>query len=142
MAYVEAGAESAPAIELQQVSVEWNGATERWSIGWRITNRGSHLLDIQSVRLPHGQFKAEEQTFESALALSSGRDVRFYTAVRCDEPEGLVTENAFLIFQVMWLGEPWRIFVRVRVVVDAAGEPQTGVELITTQKIGFSRVTP
>jgi len=139
---VASSTESTPEIELEQVSVERNGVRESWSIGWRITNRGVHVLYIQSVRLPHGQFKAQEQSFEPALMLSSGQDARFQTAVRCDEPAGLVTENAFLIFQVMWLGEPWRIFVRVRVDVDSQREPATAVELITTQKIGFSRVTP
>lgn len=139
---VQSSIESTPEIELEQVSVERNGVRQNWSIGWRITNRGVHLLYIQSVRLPHGQFKAEERSFEPALVLSSGQEGRIQTAVRCNEPAGLVTENAFLIFQVMWLGEPWRIFVRVRVVIDSQREPATGVELITTQKIGFSRVTP
>jgi len=139
---VDAVMEAAPEIELRQLSLEWNGVMECWSIGWRIKNNAAHSLRIDSVRLPHGQFKADERCFEPALVLSSGQDARFQTAVRCDEPAGLVTENAFLIFQVMWLGAPWRIFVRVRVVVDSQREPATGVELITTQKIGFSRVTP
>ena len=139
---VEAGAELAPEIELRQLSLEWNGVMERWSIGWRIENKAAHSLRIDSVRLPHSQFKAEEQRFEPALVLSSGQDAQFQTAVRCDEPAGLLTENAFLIFHVVQLGEPWRIFVRVRVAVDSQRKPATGVELITTQKVGFSRVTP
>ena len=137
---VDAIMEAAPAIELQQVSVEWDGAMEGWNIHWRINNKAAHSLQIDSVRLPHGQFKAEEQRFEPALLLRSGADARFQTPVRCDEPAGLVTENAFLIFHVVWLGEPWRILARVRVEVDSNGEPKTAVELITTQKIGFSGV--
>ena len=140
MADVETGVESAPQIELEQVSVERNGTRESWSISWRIRNGGVHVLYIQSVRLPHGQFKAKEQRFEPALLLSPGANARFHTPVRCDEPVGLVTENAFLIFHVVWLGEPWRVFARVRVEVDSNGEPKTAVELITTQKIGFSGV--
>jgi hypothetical protein len=50
-----------------------------------------------------------------------------------------VTENAFIIFQVIWSGEACRIFVRIRVLVNGRGEPETRVELITTQKVGFSR---
>ena len=141
MVYLEAGVESAPEIELRQLSSEWNGVRECWSIAWRIKNNAAHSLRIDSVRLPHGQFKAEEQRFEPTLALSPGADLRFQTAVRCDEPAGLVTENAFLIFQVMWLGEPWRIFVRVRVAVGSNREPHAEVELITTQKAGFSGVS-
>jgi len=141
MAYVEAGVGSAPEIELRQLSSEWNGVTERWSIAWRTKNKAAHSLRIDSVRLPHSQFKAEEQRFEPALMLSPSADVRFQSAVRCDEPVGRVTENAFLIFQVMWLGEPWRIFVRVRVAVGSNREPHAEIELITTQRAGFSGVS-
>ena len=141
MDYVEAGAELAPEIELRQLSSEWNGVMECWSVGWRIKNNAAHPLRIDSVRLPHGQFKADERCFEPALVLSSGQDARFQTAVRCDEPAGLVTENAFLIFNVVQLGGPWRIFVRVRVDVGSNREPHAEVELITTQKAGFSGVS-
>ena len=137
---VQSSTEFTPEIELLQIAVERIGVTECWSIGWRIWNRGAHSLAIDSVRLPHGQFKAEELRFEPALLLSPGADARLQTAVRCHEPRGLVTENAFLIFHAVWLGEPWRILARVRVEVDSNGEPKTAVELITTQKIGFSGV--
>lgn len=135
-----AAGELGPAIELEQLSVAGSGVLGSWSMGWKITNRGVHLLHIQSVRLPHGQFRAAEQSFEPALVLSSGQDARFQTVVRCDEPAGLVTENGFVIFQVVWSDEPWRIFIRVRVVADSEGQPNTAVELITAQKIGFSGV--
>lgn len=137
---MESDATKAPEIELEQLSVERNGVMERWRIGWRIQNRGAHSLCVESVRLPHSQFKAEEQRFEPALVLSSGKEARFHSAVRCDEPAGIVTENAFLIFHVGWLGEPWRIFVRVRVVVQSKREPKAEVELITAQRVGFSGV--
>ena len=78
--------------------------------------------------------------FRTGAAVESRRNARFQTSVRCDEPAGLVTENAFLIFHAVWLGEPWRIFARVRVEVESNREPKTVVELITTQKIGFSGV--
>ena len=138
---VQSSIESTPAIELQQIAVERNELMECWSIEWRIKNKAAHALRIDSVRLPHGQFKAEEQSFEPALVLSPGADMRFQTAVRCEEPAGLVTENAFLIFRVVQLGKPWRIFVRVRVAVGSNWEPYAEVELITTQKAGFSGVS-
>jgi hypothetical protein len=53
---------------------------------------------------------------------------------------GLVTENAFVIFSVNWLGEPWRVFVRLRVMMTSDGRPETATELITAQKVGFSEV--
>ena len=123
------------------VSVKRTGVTECWSVGWRIENRGTQPLTILSVGLPHGQFKSEEKHFDPAIVLNEREGNNFEIDVRCDEPAGLVTENAFLIFHAAWLGEPWRVFVRVRVEVDSNGEPKTVVELITTQKIGFSGVT-
>ncbi len=129
-----------PAIELRQMSVDQHGEMQRWRIGWTITNTGTGSLVVVSVHLPHGQFKSDEHRFEPALALAPGESDQFQVAVRCAEPPGLVTENAFVIFSVIWSGEAWRIFVRVRVLVNAQGEPETATELITTQKVGFSGV--
>jgi hypothetical protein len=127
-----------PAITLDQSSVSRDTASRRWAIEWKIVNRGHASLEIQSVQLPHGQFKTEEQRFEPQIVLPPRAEARFRTDVCCDEPPGAVTENAFLIFQVIWLGKLWRIFVRIRVVVKVNGEPQTEIESITTQKAGFS----
>ena len=127
-----------PAITLEQSSVSWNTTSRRWAIEWKIVNRGEASLKIQSVQLPHGQFKAEGQRFEPQIVLQPRAEARFRTDVCCDERPGPVTENAFLIFHAIWLGESWRIFVRIRVVVKAKGEPQTEIESITTQKAGFS----
>ena len=43
-----------------------------------------------------------------------------------------------MIFYVSWLSASWRIFVRVRVEVDAQLAPEAAVESITTQRVGFS----
>jgi hypothetical protein len=94
-----------------------------------------------SARLPHGQFKSAEQYFAPLLELAAGASKQFTILVHCDEPAGLVTENAFVIFHCQWHGEAWRIFVRIRVTVTADGEPQTATELITTQKVGFSGIS-
>ena len=132
--------EQEPKIALRQVSVEPDGVMECWNIAWRIENRAREPVKIVSARLPHGQFKSEEIRFEPPLDLSSGAYEQFQTSVRCHEPSGLVTENAFVIFHVIWLSEPWRIFARVRVVVDADGKPAATTESVTMQKIGFSRI--
>ena len=129
-----------PAIMVKQGSVSRDTRSLRWVVEWKFVNRGGASLDIQSVQLPHGQFKTEEERFEPQIVLAPRAESRFSTDVRCDEPPGPVTENAFLIFRVIWLGAPWRIFVRIRVAVNASGEPQTEIESITTQKAGFSGV--
>jgi len=138
---IASAAESPPQISLHQAAVDRDGAMEYWSLGWRITNRGASALRVVAARLPHGQFKSAEIRFEPPLDLSPGASEQFQTSVRCDEPRGLVTENAFVIFHVIWLGEPWRIFARVSVVVDGEGKPAATTESVTTQKVGFSGIT-
>lgn len=134
-------AEAAPEVALRQVRAAREDPQAGWSIAWVIENKGVNNLEILAARLPHGQFKSEEHRFEPALELAPGQSGEFQTSVDCDEPAGLVTENAFVIFSVIWSGEAWRIFVRVRVVVDPDGRPETATEWITTQKVGFSGLT-
>lgn len=128
-----------PAIALRQRSARRENATNRWRIGWTVENRGDRPLGLSSARLPHGQFKGEEQTFVPALTLAGGTAEEFETFVRCEEPPGPVTENAFVIFQASWRGIAWRIFVRVRIEVLQDGEPSAAVQSITSQRVGFSQ---
>jgi hypothetical protein len=141
MADGQPNGEPEPQILLRQRTAQFNGVTKYWSIGWEVENRGAAPLKIAAIHLPHGQFKADRQKFEPAIDLDSGAIAQMRTQVRCEEPPGLVTENAFVIFHVSWLDQPWRIFVRIRVTINSKGEPETATELMTTQKVGFSGVT-
>lgn len=132
--------EGAPQIELRQTFANPAGARGHWSVGWSVQNQGADSLSVLSVRLPHGQFRAEEHRFAPMLDLAPGQETEFTISIGCHEPSGLVTENAFLIFHVVRLDEQWRIFVRIRVCVDNDGRPETKVESITTQRVGFSGV--
>ena len=127
-----------PRIGVAQVSVSASGEINVWTVEWTIANNGAGTIAILSARLPHGQFKSPEQRFDPPLKLDQAGQVRFRALVHCNASPGLVTENAFIIFQVLWFDEMWRLFVRIRVVVEPSGEPQTAVELITTQRAGFS----
>jgi hypothetical protein len=127
-----------PIISVKQVFISASGTTDVWAVEWTIANKGARAIAILSARLPHGQFKSAEQRFDPPLEIGAGAQVAFRALVHCNEPPGLVTENAFIIFQAVWRKEKWRIFVRIRVVVNENGEPQTAVELITTQRVGFS----
>jgi len=140
MAVRHTAAEAAPAIALRQVAAERDSATGHWSIAWVIENKNLKRIEILAVRLPHGKFKSEEHRFAPALQLEPGASSRFQLCVSCDEPAGLVTENAFVIFSVIRSGEALRVFVRLRVVVNPGGKLETATELITTQKVGFSGV--
>jgi hypothetical protein len=137
---VEPVQSAVPQITLTQVSVEPEEGKGNWKILWRIANLNSQPLELRAVRLPHGQFKSAERRFEPAIGLAVKQDAQFQVLVHCDEPAGLVTENAFLIFQGIWVGEPWRIFARVRVTANSAGTPAATTEWITTQRVGFSEV--
>jgi hypothetical protein len=132
--------QSAPQITLEQISVERVEKLGYWKVAWEIRNVAPHPVKLLAVRLPHGQFKSEELGFDPPVDLAPGEGRRFSTLVRCNEPSGLVTENAFVIFQANWRGEPWRIFVRLRIVVNEQGGPNATTELITTQEIGFTGV--
>jgi hypothetical protein len=125
---------------LEQVSADRERVQAAWDIGWRIENLGEQPVYVLAVRLPHGQFKSAERHFDPAIGVAPGNKTQLNISVKCDEPAGLVTENAFVILSVDWLGERWRIFVRLRVIVTVDGRPETATELITTQRVGFSGV--
>ena len=137
-----AAATAEPKVSLRQVSAGRDAATNCWNICWEVENLGSEALKIVSLRLPHGQFKSDEQCFTPALELAGGWSKQFSSLVHCENAPGLVTENAFVIFHCRWRGNTWRIFVRIRVTVKAGdGVPETATELITTQKVGFSGIS-
>ena len=125
---------------MSQLGAKRDPALGIWSISWAAENTGAQALRLSSVRLPHGQFKSDEMRFTPAIELGPKELTNFEVSVRCDEPQGLVTENAFLIFQTIWRGESWRIFVRVSVVVENDGTPRAKLESVTTQKVGFSGI--
>ena len=129
--------ELAPDVKLRQDATGGSRASG-WNIAWFVENDSADPLEILAVHLPHGQFKAEERRFTPPLKVGPGQSREFQTLVHCDEPTGLVTENGFVIFSVIWRRQAWRIFVRVRVVMIPEGKPETAIELITTQKVGFS----
>ena len=130
-----------PKIVLRQLAAIRIGATQDWSVEWEVENQGDDRLRILTARLPHGQFKSKELRFEPPIALAARAQVNFRVSVRCNEPSGVVTENAFVIFQVIWSGEPWRIFARIRVIVTHDERLETATESITTQRVGFSGVS-
>lgn len=130
----------APGIELRQIGVEATGDGGDWEVRFLLANRGADTMKLISARLPHGQFRGAEMEFDGSANLAPGETQSFAVRVRCQEPPGLVTENAFVIFSVRWRSVPWRIFARLRVTVDARGTPHAVTESITTQKVGFSGV--
>jgi hypothetical protein len=124
------------AVEEFHRSKDANG--HRWRFGWRVQNLATRPMKLLSARLPHGKFRSDEKHFDPPLELRPGEMALVEMPAVCDERPGNVIENAFVILSVEWQGDPYRIFVRLRVTINPRGEPRTSTELITTQRVGFS----
>jgi hypothetical protein len=132
--------EDGPKISAEQVRRNREVGSDRWLFGWRIQNLTEQPIRFLAARCPHGQFRSEERFFEPPLQAAAGKSTTIEMSVRCDEAPGIVIENGFLILLVEWLDKQWRIFVRLRVIVNQQGVPETATELITTQRVDFSGV--
>ena len=132
--------EDGPKISAEQVRRNREIGSDRWLFGWRIQNLTEQPIRFLAARCPHGQFRSEERFFEPPLQAAAGKTTTIEMSVHCDELAGAVIENGFLILLVEWLDNQWRIFVRLRVIVNQQGVPETATELITTQRVGFSGV--
>ena len=97
-------------------------------------------MSLLSVRVPHGKFKAEELKFGPPLKVAAQDHFILDLAVACEEPPNTIVDNAFLILLVSWQENQWRFFVRLRIMVNEQGQPQTTTESITVQQVGFSGV--
>lgn len=134
-------AANAPEIALRQIGAHRARRAGWWHIRWELQNKTSRAVELIASRLPHGKFKAPEVRFEPALELAPARRRELEMEVFCREMSGAVIENAFVILEVHYLGQSWRIFARLRVVLDRQAMPQARSESITAQKIGFSGVS-
>ena len=111
-----------------------------WQITWEFTNHSMRELEISSLTIPHGQFKATPVCFDPVLTVKPAGTAQFTTRVRCCEAVGLVTENAFLIFTGRWGDQPSRLFARVRVEMTESHGPCVTLESLTSQRVGISSV--
>jgi hypothetical protein len=134
-ANTEAG--SAPEIAVEQRAAHRAAGGDGWFVTWRITNRTSDLIQLDSAWLPHGQFRGERTEMAPALALGPARSADLEMVARWDEAASVV-ENAFLIVTGEWRDERWRILVRLTIRQDEWGAPHATMETTTVQRVGFS----
>ena len=127
-----------PLIAIWQEKVAATAAMGEWQIKWVLENHSSRTLEISSLTIPHGQFKATPLDFDPKLVVEPGCKMHFLTVVRCNESAGLVTENAFLIFAGHWGDQPTRLFARVRVDLVKEKGPLVNLQSLTSQRIGVS----
>ena len=130
-----------PSIEVAQVEQSRSLNPGRWLFRWRVENKTEKAMNLLSVRVPHGKFKAEERKFLSAAKIAAEDSLILELTVACEEPPEAIIENAFLILLVEWQENSWRFFVRLRIRVSQQGHPETATESITVQRVGFSGVS-
>src|SRR5919198_1593821 len=107
-----------PQVLVEQASRRAGTAPDRWLVAWHLQNLGRHPLQLLAARLPHSRFRSEERELVPPSHLLPGERARLEFSVACSGLPGTVVENAFLILRVLWLEAPWRVFARLRVVVD------------------------
>ncbi len=128
-----------PHVSIEPLPVRSRLDADTWAGTWRIENVSQRPTRILAAWLPHGRYRSDRCTLEPPRLLTPGESTLLDLPVHCSEEPGTEIENAFLILQVTWGEESWRVLARLRVIVDAAGTPQNRCELITTQPIGFAR---
>jgi hypothetical protein len=129
---------SEPHVELKQIDAARDKIAGQCRIVWALRNFAQQPLRVNSVRFPHQLFRSDERVFHPPIDLNEGTEIVFEQIIQCDERPGLITENAFAIFYATWFGASWRIFVRLKVIIEADGDPRATTELITAQKAEFS----
>lgn len=131
--------ELGPRLLIEQASADLGPPPGHWRVAWRIENVGDEPVRILAGRLPHSQFRSEEQEFVPNPEISRKERARLDFSVSCCEAPGAAVENAFLILRVLCAAELWRVLARLRVQFDEHGRPSTFTESVTTHRIGFSR---
>ena len=128
-----------PQIAVQQLSAKRRAVADLWTTEWTIRNLSAEALTIIAARFPHGKFRWDEIELTPAVKLEPQAAGKLDLKVRCGESPGTEVENAFLILRVLWQEKPWLILARLRVRVNNDRAPTATTELITAQRIGFSR---
>jgi hypothetical protein len=101
-------------------------------------NQGQEPIEVLSTWLPHDKFLSGQQTLNPPLRLLPQESTLLELQVACDELPGSVVDNAFIILRLRWREQPWRVFVRHRVVLDDTGAPQHVCRAVSVQSVGFS----
>ena len=130
-----------PKIEVEQVECGTGENLGWWLFKWRVRNVTETPMNLLSVRVPHGKFKADERKLEPAAKIAAQDHFILDLAVACEEPPNTIIENAFLILLVDWQENQWRFFVRLQITIDQQGRPAATTESITVQRVGFSGVS-
>lgn len=125
-----------PRVRVEQAACA--GGVGGWRIAWRIANLTPSELRLLDARFPHGQFRSGLMELGD-LTIAPRGSIRLEAVVACQGGPGDVVENAFLITTAEWREVRWRILARMTVRFTADRAPATATELVTVQRVGFSR---
>ena len=128
-----------PEVKVEQGTLVAGSSAHLWVVGWNIHNLGDQPLQILTAQCPHGRFRGDKIELADFPELMPGKTAHLELPVTCNEPPGIVVENAFLLLQAKWRNQLWRILIRLTVTFDEQGAPKGKTEVITTQPVGFSR---
>ena len=125
-----------PMLEVAQAGAA-SGGPQRWCVSFDVANLGGEPLVLLKAWLPHGRFPCAQQPLPDLVLPPDGRTTLSFE-VAFDEQPGVEVENAFVILQVRWRYDIWRVMTRLTVTADHDGAPQAATQLVTTHRVGFS----
>jgi hypothetical protein len=128
-----------PKVSVEQSSLARGAKTGIWVLTWKVINLSPEPLTIVAARLPHSLFRSPERRLSPGCKILPDRSADLACSVECTGAPGQSVENAFMILHVTWLDQPWRVFARLRVVINDQGAPHCVTELVTVQRVGFSQ---
>lgn len=108
---------------------------EGWRTTWRVTNGDPDPVRVVAAIAPHSQFRGETSLDREIRGQGS---TQFSLVVQIAGAAGSEIENAFVIVQIQRGEEHWRFLARLRVPLGDAGKPQPRIEVVTSQRVGFS----
>ncbi len=114
-----------------------SGGPGRWRVAFDVGNRGAGPAVLLGAWLPHGRFRCPEQPLAD-LVLPPGGATQIAFEVAFDERPATEVETCFVILQVRWQDEPWRVMARLTVTAGGDGAPRAATQLVTTHRVGFS----
>ena len=109
-----------------------------WLGTWQVRNDGTEPLTLLSAWEPHGRFRAVERSLSDAPVLEPSESLELVLPVAFDETPGTEVENAFLILRLLERNDPWRVLARLTARAEPDGGLSARVEIVTTQRVGFS----
>ena len=127
-----------PRLLIESASSRATAIPGQWLATWSIRNLGQEPFEVLSTWLPHDKFSNGQHTLKPPLRLLPQESTLLELPVVCHEPSGSVVENAFVILRLLGMGQAWRAFVRLRVVVQTTGTPWHVCESVTVHPVGFS----